>query len=292
MLAVTDPDTLERARGVVEQGLDAVDQACSRFRSDAELVHVNASAGAITPVSALLFEALRAAFGAARSTSGLVDPTIGKALRLSGYDDTFSIVRTRHGRLVRASSVLGPDWRSVELDDASRTVRLPLGVELDLGATAKALAADRCALAASEAIGSGVLLSLGGDIAIAGAAPAGGWPIRVADDNSAPLDGPGPTVAVATGAIATSGTTVRRWTTATRETHHIIDPRTGRAAVSPWRTVTVAAATCVDANTASTAAIVLGDAAPSWLAARSLPARLVHNDGTASLVAGWPGETE
>jgi thiamine biosynthesis lipoprotein len=180
-----------------------------------------------------------------------------------------------------------PGWRCVEVDERERVVRLPPGVELDLGATAKALAADRAAAAGAAAAGAGVLVSLGGDVAVAGPPPEGGWPILVADDH-ARLDEAGPTVAIESGGLATSGTAVRRWRAGGAVLHHLIDPRTGRPAVSPWRTVSVAGASCVDANIASTAAVVLGDAAPEWLGERRLPARLVSTAGDVALVAGWP----
>ncbi|HEY6016565.1 MAG TPA: FAD:protein FMN transferase, partial [Gaiellaceae bacterium] len=134
----------------------------------------------------------------------------------------------------------------------------------------------------------GVLVSLGGDVAVAGEPPAEGWPVLIADDHAAPLDSPGPVVSVATGGLATSGTTVRRWRAGEAELHHILDPRNGRPASTPWRTVSVAAATCADANAASTAALVLAEAAPAWLAERRLPARLVRADGAVTCVAGWP----
>ena len=156
------------------------------------------------------------------------------------------------------------------LDERRRTVRVPAGAELDLGATAKALAADSIAAAAADLTAGGVLVSLGGDVAVAGEAPPGGWPIRIADDHAAPLDTPGQTIAILTGGLATSGIAVRRWRTAAGELHHIVDPRTGRPAATPWRTATVAARSCVEANTASTAAIVLGEAAAGL--ARGRPA--------------------
>jgi FAD:protein FMN transferase len=178
------------------------------------------------------------------------------------------------------------------MDPERRAVRVPAGSELDLGATAKALAADRAASSACAAAGCGVLVSLGGDVAVAGEPPSRGWPIRVADDHAAGLDAPGPVVSIAGGGLATSSTAVRRWRAGEVELHHIIDPRTGRSAVTPWRTVTVAAATCVDANVAATAAIVLGGDAPAWLAARALAARLVSETGPATCAAGWPAEAE
>jgi thiamine biosynthesis lipoprotein len=167
-------------------------------------------------------------------------------------------------------------------------VRVPQGVVLDLGATAKALAADRAAQRALTAgSAAGVLVNLGGDIAVAGPAPDAGWPVRVTDRHDAPPLTPGQALTLRSGGLATSSTTVRRWGA---DAHHIIDPRTGRPALSPWRTVSVTAATCVDANTASTAAIVLGDDAPAWLAARRLPARLADHEGRTQTVAGWPRE--
>ncbi|MGZ4380236.1 MAG: FAD:protein FMN transferase [Gaiellaceae bacterium] len=289
-VAVTDPGVLARAREVLERELEAIDLACSRFRSDSELVHLNAASGAEVAVSGLLLEAVRVALHAAEATGGLVDPTVGNTMRLAGYDRPMTVVRARDGRLFRPFFEPAAGWRRIELDEPRRTVRAPRGVELDLGATAKALAADRAAAAAGKATGAGVLVSLGGDIAVAGEAPAGGWSIRIADDNAAPLDGPGPAVSVCSGGLASSGTTVRRWATAGGELHHIVDPRTGRPTNSPWRTVTVAAASCVDANTASTAALVLGDSAPAWLDERRLPSRLVRLDGSVACVGAWPAE--
>jgi FAD:protein FMN transferase len=290
VVAVAEPSALGKAREVLERELAACDAACSRFRADSELVLLNGSGGREVQVSARLLEAVEAAIDVAALTGGLVDPTVGATLRLAGYDRTFAEVRLRDGRLVRPSFAPVAGWSAIVVDPRRRTIRLPAGVELDLGATAKALAADRAALDAAEATGTGVLVGLGGDVAAAGHAPEGGWPVRIADDHAAPLDGPGPTVAISTGGLASSGTSVRRWTTAGGELHHIVDPRTARPAVTPWRTVTVAAASCLHANAASTAAIVLGEAAPAWLAARRLPARLAAEDGSVATVAGWPDE--
>jgi thiamine biosynthesis lipoprotein len=289
VLAVSDAGALMQARDILSTHLDAIDEACSRFRPDSELVRVNAAAGSEVRVGALLFRALETALSAARATDGLVDPTIGRALRLAGYDRTFGALSDREGT-VRPIPVRDPDWRHVELDARRRTVRVPRGVELDLGATAKAFAADRAAEDIFGRTGSGTLVSLGGDVSAAGPAPTSGWPIRIADDSAQSLDRPGPVVTLTSGGLATSGTTVRRWQTAAGELHHIIDPRTGRPADGCWRTVTVTAASCVDANTASTAAIVLGEHALPWLAALLLPARLVRHDGAVTCVAGWPAE--
>jgi len=274
------------ACAAVERELDAIDRACSRFRPDSELSRVNRAGGERVAIGPLLLEALRVALDAARSSGGLVDPTVGRTLRTSGYDSTFRVVAARDGNTFRAEFCAVPGWQTIELDEDAATVRVPAGVELDLGATAKALVCDRAATAAA-AVAGGALVGLGGDIAVAGAAPAGGWPVRIADDHAAPLDAPGPTVALEAGGLATSSTTVRRWRSGAVELHHLVDPRTGRPAESPWRTISVAAKTCVDANVASTASFLLDDA-PAWLEARRLPARLVTLDGDSIAVAGWP----
>jgi len=290
-LAVAQTCAVDEARRIVDAELAAIDRACSRFRADSELAKLNAARGETSGVSPLLLEALTVALDAARATDGLVDPTVGRTLRLAGYDTTFTVVRDR-AELRRPSFVRDPDWREIHLDRRHATISFPPSVELDLGATAKALAADRAARAAFEATRVGVLVSLGGDIAVAGEPPPSGWPIRIADDHAAGPETSGPTVLLSAGGLATSSVTVRRWRTSVGELHHIVDPRTGRPASGCWRTVTVAASSCVAANTASTAAIVLGEDAEPWLRGLGLPARLLRRDGAVRYVADWPGDVE
>jgi thiamine biosynthesis lipoprotein len=281
-----------RARAIVEQQLDEIDRACSRFREDSELTRINLRAGRATCVGPLLIEAVEVALRAAELTDGDVDPTVGAALVLAGYDRDWRLLastpagscdpRPRLGASVRAG------WETVELDANRAMLRIPVGMKLDLGATAKAWAADRAAKAVHEATGEGVLLSLGGDISTAGPAPPGGWRIHVTDDHRSTPGAPGQTISIAGGGLATSSTTVRRWCHGGHTMHHIIDPSSGAPAREVWRTVSVAALDCVDANIAATAAIVRGECAPQWLAKLGLPARLVRNDGHAVLVGSWP----
>jgi thiamine biosynthesis lipoprotein len=176
----------------------------------------------------------------------------------------------------------------VRWDSERREVLLPRSVTLDLGATAKALVADRAAERAAAVAECGVLVSLGGDLALAGAPPDGGWLVAIGDDHRNAARHPDQTVSLRTGALATSSTSVRTWRAGGRRRHHIVDPRTGTNPEPVWRTVSVAANRCVDANTASTASIVLGEDAPAWLAAHELPARLVAPDGTVTCTPSWP----
>ncbi len=287
-VVATDAGELGRATSAVSEVLEDVDTAYSRFRNDSELSHLNANPGRSVRVSPLLATAIDAAQRAARLTDGAVDPTIGQAIRVAGYDVDFSRVAAQAGPLnLRAWRV--PGWQAIRFDRRSRTVLLPPGVELDLGSTGKALAADLAARAAlSAADTGGVLVSLGGDIAMAGTPPSGGWAIRVAEDSRVSPDADGEVISVPSGGVATSSTTVRRWTRGAAVLHHIIDPQTSLPATGLFRTVTVAAATCLDANIASTAAIVRGEAAINWLLSWRLPARLVENDGTIHYIGRWP----
>ncbi len=284
MVIATSPRELTGAAASVRDVLDEVDRACSRFRDDSELSRVNSAAGSRVSVSRLFLRATRCALRAARLTEGDLDPTIGSSLRCAGYDRDFAAIGPGEAVTFRRAG----DWQGIELDDARCTVRVPAGVELDFGATAKAFAADLAAAAAVQRLDGGVLVSLGGDIATAGASPPDGWAIRVSDDHAAGVDAEGQTIALRSGGLATSSTTVRRWRRGEAELHHILDPHTGAPAQSCWRTVSVAAACCVDANIASTTAIVRGERAPVWLTRLGLPARLVGLDGAVTILAGWP----
>jgi thiamine biosynthesis lipoprotein len=286
VVAVDEPEALAEAEAILRRELDAIDRACSRFRADSELSRLNRSPGDEVGVSPLLLEAIEVALRAAAITDGDVDPTVGRAMGELGYDRDFSLVPgERPGVRVRIARV--PGWRTVRVDRARATVAVPPGVQIDLGATAKALAADRAARAVHAATGAGTLVGLGGDIAVGGEVPGDGWPVRVTDDHRR-IDGEGETICVRGGGLATSSTTVRRWRSAAGPRHHILDPRRGAPAAEVWRTVSVAAGSCVDANIASTAAIVRGRRAPEWLAETGLPARLVSREGDVVHTDGWP----
>ncbi len=238
-------------------------------------------------VGPLLADAIGVALRVARATGGAVDPTVGRAMRRIGYDDDFDRLVSGGGPIALRIEPI-PGWSTIRFDPVARTIRTPPGVELDLGSTGKALASDLAAAAAFEAVGGGVLVSLGGDIATAGMPPPGGWPVLVADDSTAPPDSDGEVIALRSGAIATSSTTVRRWTRGGTVLHHLVDPATGLPTEGPWRTASVIAASCVDANAAATAAIVRGTAAIDWLDGLGLAGRLVSNDGAVRYVADWP----
>jgi thiamine biosynthesis lipoprotein len=288
-VVVTDPDRLDGARLLVGDLLAEVDAAASRFRTDSELNTVHGATGRPVRVSPLLAGLVAAALDAARRTEGDVDPTVGVALAGLGYDrDLTELDRDVRGLplatgFTRIVTGPAPSWRRVRL--AGDVLTVPAGMVLDLGATAKAWTADRAADLVAARLGTGVLVSLGGDIATAGPGPHGGWQIRVQD-----ADGePGCDVALPAGAaIATSSTIRRQWRHGERAVHHILNPRSLAPADPVWRTVTIAADRCVDANTLTTAAMVRGEPAWTWLNGLGVAARLVRHDGAVLVTGAWP----
>ncbi len=283
-LALEDEAGAPEAQRTLWRWLDAFDRACNRFDPASELSALNAHAGQDVTVSPLLAQALEVALRAADATDGACDPTVEPALGALGYDADFDVVRQRPDHAARPPvAALGPG--AVTLDARARRVRLAPGCRLDLGATAKALACD--VIADALAPTGGVLVEIGGDVAVRGAGPDGPWVVGVADTGS---PGREPRVYAHGGGLATSSTRVRTWRVGDEVAHHVVDPRTGRPAAGTYATATVAAPTCWQANAFATAALVWGAGAPERIARAGWAARLVTREGTVAAVGGWPVE--
>jgi thiamine biosynthesis lipoprotein len=275
------------AQSILQGEIAAIDLACSRFRPDSEIESLHRQAGRPVVVSPLLFEALEVAIAVAERTNGAVDPTVGNAMSTLGYDRDFDQI---HNRPQLCASALGPvvGFGHVHLCARTREVRIPRGVRLDLGSSAKAFVADRAANRIAAQLGGGVLVSIGGDVAVAGPAPQLGWAIGIADDSAMSGDDVDQVVAIRHGGLASSSTVVRSWYVGAERVHHIIDPTTGYSSVPHWRLVSASGKSCVDANALSTAAIVWGRNALVRLADFDQAVRLVRHDGEVFIVGGWP----
>ena len=290
----------DEAAGIAQRVLEDVDRTCSRFRPDSDLSLANRQAGTWTRVDPLLAAAVTVAVAAAEASEGLVDPCLGVPLDELGYDADFTLVQARTGApaRLRTRHPVGR-WRELEVD-AAGGVKVPAGVRLDLGATAKAWASDLVALSLVEATGQVAVVSLGGDVRIAtppGTTDFEGWPVSVTESPTCRQGSPGrheepELITLGSGGLATSSSQVRRWSTGGVQQHHLVDPRTGRPTAGPWRTVTATGPTCVAANIASTAAVVLGTDAVAWLGAREVDARLVDTDGRVTRLGSWPAPAE
>ncbi|HUY64167.1 MAG TPA: FAD:protein FMN transferase [Acidimicrobiales bacterium] len=288
VLVVDRATAMARAEALLRDDLDAVDRACSRFRPDSEIDILHEHPDTWVPVSDVLFQALAVSLEVARRTDGAVDPTVGDAVVRLGYDRDFTAMAPDGPQPAAPRPV--PGWHHLELDPEHSTARLAAGVHLDLGSSAKAFAADRAA-GRIAALGAGVMISIGGDIAVAGPAPDHGWAIAVAEDSATRAEHAEQVVAITSGGVASSSTVVRSWRRGGRTVHHIVDPSTGDCAPSHWRLVTVAASSCVEANAASTASIIWGETAPERLRSMGLAARLVRHDGMVVTTQHWPATT-
>ncbi|HXA41401.1 MAG TPA: FAD:protein FMN transferase [Candidatus Solibacter sp.] len=285
---VTDATQLERVDWVVRAWIDAVDRAGSRFRDDSDLSRLNRAGGAAVEVAPILIDAVEASLAMARLTNGLYDPSVGRALVAAGYDQPFDTMPRVRSDGARRPAPAGR-WPEVRIDREAGTIRLPRGVSLDLGGSAKGwsvdAALDLCWVELGAAAPSvGICISAGGDMAVAGPPPEGGWPVRLAETLDARPMPEDSWMTLRSGAVATSGALRRRWTMGDREAHHIIDPRTGEPGHSCWRLVTVMASQCLVADTAATAAWLLGAEAPGWLRSIGAEARLVAEDGSVTTV--------
>jgi len=288
-VAVTEPSTADDAATMLAGDLCSLDEACSRFRPDSELRKLERSSrGRPVAVSALLFDVLEVACAVAVKTAGTVDPTVGSAVISLGYDRDFDQIEEPGWSGGRHRPRPAPGWWRVQLDPRERTVVVPSGIRIDVGATAKAWAADRAARTIAARLGGGVLVNLGGDVAVAGPPPPGGWAVGIAEYCTTPGDAVDQVVAMHAGGLATSGTTARSWVHNGRRVHHIIDPWSGEPAPTVWSLVSTAAASCVEANAWSTAAVVWGTDAVGALREREIPARLADAHGGVTLVGGWP----
>jgi thiamine biosynthesis lipoprotein len=292
-LVVTRPEALAEAIIIARAHLADLDLAASRFRPDSEvsaLARLASDRPATALVSPVLADALQAALRAAALTEGLVDPTVGAAVIASGYDADLAVVRARTGMAAGRPAIHPPPavvqgWRSLRLELGTRRLHVARGTVIDLGASAKAHSADTIAAALAARLPGGFLVNLGGDVAVSGELPPDGWQIGVEGTH-----GDLRQVVTSRGqALATSSTGKRSWSTDGERRHHIVDPRTGRTAPVVWEQVTCAATDALEANAASTAAVVLGLAAPAWLEARGIPARLDPADRSPVVTTpGWP----
>jgi FAD:protein FMN transferase len=294
-LAVDPHTAAGPARGIAARLLESIETACSRFRPDSDLSRANRNAGSWVSVSPLLAQAVVSALAAAADTDGLVDPTLALSLESLGYDRDLERVRSQEVVTAVPRPALPGGWRSLSVD-AEGALRVPAGTGLDLGAIGKAFAVDLVAARVSSQLDVDLVINIGGDVAIGtrnGIKAPVPWLLPVEGtaraDRPAEEDAqPEELVLLSRGGMATSCVERNTWYGGGRPLHHLLDPFTGEPVRRIWRSAAVVAPNCVAANTASAAAILLGDRAHAWLAARGLPARLVDRDGRVRYLGNWP----
>ena len=241
-----DPAVSAAASATVERIFASEESRFSRFREDSELSRVNRSAGQWVEVSGPFAEVVLLAIDGADRSAGLFDPTVLRAMESAGYDRDFASIDDGERMVV---PVPCGRWDRIEVRDGR--VRLPGDVGLDLGGLVKGWTAD---LAAEAAVAAGLpwaIVNAGGDLRVAGDAPALEVGIEDPDDRRELIC----VVRIDGGAIATTSVTHRRWG---QGLHHLIDPRIGLPAATPVVQATVWALTCAEAEISSKRAALQG----------------------------------
>lgn len=251
-----DLDQIERGFIATRQLIRQYEQRFTRFTNTSELAELNRSAGAWFQVSTDMLQVLREAMRLARETEGLFNPAILPALKQAGYDRSMDDIHKNPDRvgLVRVMEIR--DFRTIELNPETHFVRLPEGMQVDLGGIAKGWIAEQAARLLAQYT-QACAVNAGGDMCLVNLPPdEPDWAIGLED----PLH-PEQDLAllhVAPGAVATSAVTKRKWQYNGRNQHHLIDPRTGEPAVTEWLSVTVWAAWATDAEVYAKALLIGG----------------------------------
>lgn len=286
-VTVAKDEAFDSALARLEFWLHAVDRACNRFVTDSEISQLNRAAGQPISYSPTFELCLTTAIRAYEQTQGACSPTVLPSLLALGYSRDFDEIAFDKNIVTSPTTPsLGID--AIDIDRTAKTVRLKDGCELDFGATAKALTCDLVANDLAEQ--SGIVVEIGGDVAVRGESPEGLWAIGVSDT----LEGStqDQRLGLMNAGVATSSRLVRSWMASNHTVNHVINPFTGGCADGPYGTASVVAQSCVEANSYSTAALVWGEEAGYHIAQAGLSARLVRLDGTIDLVGSWPREEQ
>jgi len=248
----------------------------SRFLETSDITIANRSAGMPVRVDEDTLAVVARSVAGSRQTGGAFDVTMLPTLLDHGY--THSI--TTSLRAPRLTATRSRAHEEIVIDFERSTLTVPVGGAIDLGGIGKGFAADVVAEDLVAEGADGVLVNIGGDIALRGQpCPEISWHLGIEDPNDRPKH-----VAVlhmGEGGIATSGTTIRRWVRSDgSESHHIIDPTTGRPSTAGLATVTVIAGDAATAEVFSKAAMMLdGPAAMAMLEGVGLAGLGVDENG-------------
>lgn len=235
--------------------LDHYERCWSRFLPTSDISRINRSTGGGLAVDDATLTLLTVMANGHRITDGRFDPTVLPALAASGYAAS-KLDPTAVSEFTTVDGVR-PAVTDVVLDVAAGMVQVPAGLTLDAGGIGKGLAADLIVAQLLHAGLDGALVSIGGDMAMAGTSPdAAGWLVTVEQPD--PRDGDLCTLAISAGGVATSSTRSRRWLHDGSERHHHIDPATSQPSTTDLATVTAIAGNGWLAEIHATAALSCG----------------------------------
>ena len=208
----------------------------SRFLPTSEVSQLNSSPGVPIDVSPETLKLVQLLIAGVRLTNGLFDPTTLPLTLANGYAS--SHVDASRTTVLPESATWPGDIESIVINDAKHTVTLPVGTTLDPGGLGKGLAADLAVELAMSRGAHGALVSANGDVRATGLSPDGrAWRIGVEHPLDKHLEIA--QVHITDGAVVTSSRMTNRWMTDAGDTHHIIDPKTGKSAQTEVLSATV-----------------------------------------------------
>ncbi len=260
------PDRIARGFEIVRDFIAECETRFTRFSETSELAQLNRSSGEWCTASPELFDIVQQARAFVDQTDGLFDPSILDALEAVGYDKSMDEIRAQGVTPTR--SVIAParsNFRTVQLDAATHTIRLPRNMRIDLGGIAKGWIAEQAAHRLAE-YSEACAVNAGGDLfAIGVPRDENGWSVGLEDPSEA--EHLLAVLNVPPGAVATSSITKRRWVQDGQAQHHLIDPRTARPATTDWLSVTVVAPHATTAEVFAKALLIAGSNEAARIAA-------------------------
>lgn len=263
VLAASGKDTVAINQGFVasRQFINQSETRFTRFTDTSELAELNRSAGRWFRASAEMFEVIRLANHLAVETGGLFDPAILPALKRAGYDRSMDEIRNQPDRAdsnaeVNAGNDPDQDFRNVQLDEASHSIFLPQGMQIDLGGIAKGWIAEQAALRLAN-VSTACAVSAGGDMFLVNL-PDGELDWEIGLENPLSPEENLAVLHVSPGAVATSSIAKRQWKHNGRVVHHLIDPRSGEPAQTEWLSTTVWAEKAAEAEVYAKVLLITG----------------------------------
>ena len=276
----------KEAMRIAHAEIREVDAIASFHSSDSELTRINVAPAERIFVSETLFEIFEVFAWAYAASTGLCDPAVGGSNAELVFGSNQKLRAFMQDKNLEAGS-----FGDVQLDRASLAISRPVGTVLDLGGLTKSWLADRIAARIVEATGGGVLVNLGGDIAVVGAAPERGWRVNVTHDVSLAPDSPGQEILVSSGGIATSSRLTRRWTDSKGASREHLERSDGVSLEdSPFVGATAAGRSALLANFYTLTSLLSGRRAIATMARYSTPALIRATDGTRVSLGGWPSD--
>lgn len=257
VITVGDAARCDEAISAALAQLDHYERCWSRFIATSDISRINRSHGGGLAVDDATLTLLTVMANGHRLTNGRFDPTVLPALAASGYAAS-KLDPTAVSQFATVDGA-APSVTDVVLDVTAGMVHVPAGLTLDAGGIGKGLAADLIVAQLLHAGLDGALVSIGGDMAMAGISPdPAGWLVTVEqpDDHDSALC----ELAVSAGGVATSSTRSRRWHHDGAERHHHIDPATSQPSTTDLAAVTVIAGNGWMAEVHATAALSCGSA--------------------------------